>query len=271
MRRARGLVQACHPLPSLAVTAFGSAYGVLAAGLGWSTVALLAAALFTGQLSVGWSNDALDTARDGRAARRDKPIPAGLVSRRTVWVGAVTAALACAILSFALGVTPGAVHVAAVASAWSYNWWVKTTIASPLPYLVSFALLPAVATTAAAPPAWPDVSVLVAGASLGVAAHFANTVGDTAADALTGVRGLPQRIGPRASMVVMAGFVALTAAVMLIGPLRPGPVGSVVLLAGAVLAVMAATATLRRGAGPAAFRTTLLAVALVVGGFLASG
>lgn len=261
-----GLVRACHPGPTVVVTAFITAWGAVAVGLDTATTVLLAAAVLLGQLSIGWSNDAVDAGRDTAAGRTDKPVPAGLVTARTVWVAAVVALVACAVASFALGVPAGVVHLTAVAAGWAYNLTLKSTPASPAPYAVAFALLPAVASIAAEPPSWPPAGVLVAGAALGCAAHFANTVGDVEADTATGVRGLPQRVGPAASMVTMAVLVLVAAVALLAGPWRPGPLGSAVLLAGAALSV-AGSAVRGRGA----FRLTLLAVALVVTGFLLSG
>ena len=93
---------------------------------------------------------------------------------------------------------PGIAHLAAVALAWSYNLGLKRTVVSPLPYAVAFGLVPVVV-AAMLPGAPAPVDVLIiAGVACGVAAHFANTVGDAAEDAMTGVRGLPQRIGPAA-------------------------------------------------------------------------
>jgi hypothetical protein len=64
----------------------------------------------------------------------------------------------------------------------------------------------------------------------------------------------------------MACLVLLAAMALLAGPWRPGPVGSGVLIAGAALAVAGIAVR-----GRSAFRLTLLAVALVVTGFLSSG
>ena len=69
----RGLVLACHPLPTLAVTAFATGYAATV-GLRGGRLLLLAAAVLTGQLVIGWGNDAVDAGRD--AAR-----PAGPTSR----------------------------------------------------------------------------------------------------------------------------------------------------------------------------------------------
>ncbi len=263
----RGLAAACHPLPCLAVASFAGSWAAVT-GLPVGRVVLVAVAVLLGQLSVGWSNDWLDAGRDRAAHRADKPIAAGLVTRRTVGAAALSAAVACAVASLALGPSPGTVHLLAVASAWVYNLGLKSTLISPAPYAVSFGLLPAVATWASASPGWPGAGVSAGSALLGVAAHFANTVPDAAADAVTGVRGLPQRLGPRRSLQVMACCVAGASVVLLLAGRRSGQVATPVLVAGAALAAVVAVAGERGGAR--AFRLTLVAVALVVAGFLMS-
>ena len=270
VRPLTGLLRASHPLPSLAVTAFATAFGAVAVGLGPRASVLLALAVLTGQLSVGWSNDWLDASRDVAAGRSDKPVPAGLVPRVAVGAAALAAVAGCAVASLALGPVPGAVHLAAVASAWAYNVRLKATWASPLPYALSFGLLVAVATTSASPPGWPSAGVVVAAALLGVGAHFANTVGDTEADLLTGVRGLPQRVGPGRSLLVTAVLVALAAVVLLVQVRDAGTTGTVLLASGAAVAVLSAASGRLLPRGRSAFRLTLLAVALVVAGFLAA-
>ena len=283
MRTARALLIACHPLPSAAVTGFITAYS-LTVGLSPARALLLAAAVLTGQLSIGWCNDAVDAGRDVASGRTDKPIAQAAISRRTVVVAAGLAVLCCVPLSFALGGRAGTLHLIAVASAWAYDLWLKSTPASGVPYLISFGLLPAVATQAGPDAGWPGIGVLLGAALLGLAAHFANTVGDTAADAATGVRGLPQRIGPRASLVITAVLVALAALVLLTGAPRRGPAGpaGVAGAAGAAGAVMLGLGAVLAGAGGllgarvvdagrTAFRITLVAVALVIAGFLITG
>lgn len=253
----------------MAVTAFAAAYGAFGAGLGAGAVALLAAAVLAGQLSVGWSNDWVDAARDTTGGRTDKPVPAGLVPRWVVGLAAVLALTSCVPLSLALGVLPGGLHLVAVGSAWSYNLMLKRTTLSPVPYALSFGLLVAAAGTAAG--RWPEAPVIVAAALLGVAAHFANTVADTEVDARTGVRGLPQRVGPVRSLGVTATLVAAAALVLLLAG-SPPVAGTVLLVGGAVLACC--SAWLARPGGrhlDRAFRVTLLAVALVVAGFLLGG
>lgn len=232
---------------------------------------MLGAAVLTGQLSVGWCNDAVDAERDSRARRLAKPIPAGLVSRRVVSAAAGLAAVTCVALSFALGLMPGTLHVLAVASAWSYNLHLKRTRLSPLPYLASFGLLAAVVATAGPGSPAPPAAVVLAAGLLGAAAHFANTVGDTEADALTGVRGLPQRVGPQASLVVSAAGVAAAALTLLLGLARITPTSVALLAAGAAVAALSVVGGARASPGTSrtAFRLCLLAVALVIMGFVA--
>jgi 4-hydroxybenzoate polyprenyltransferase len=262
----------------VAVTAFAAAYAA-AIHAPPGRVISVAAAILAGQLCVGWSNDAIDAPRDRAVHRSDKPLSAGLIGRRPVVLAALVAAVLCVVLSFRLGTAAGWLHVATVVSAISYNAGLKSTWASPLPYLFSFGLLPAVVTfavTGPTDPSWPPWSQMVAGALLGCAAHAGNTVGDTEADAATGVRGLPQRLGPRRSLIAMAVLVA-AAAIVLLATLFDDQGGSghrllagVLLTAGVVLACVGAFRQVGVPGGRGAFRLTLAAVTLVIAGFLAA-
>ena len=265
-RAARGLALACHPGPTLVVALFMTAYAVRVVGYPAGPAALLALAVLTGQLSIGWSNDALDADLDRLARRQDKPSVTAGLSPRWLWSAAAAAAVACVVTSLALGLAAGAVHLAAVGMGWAYNLGLKRSALSPVPYLLAFAALPVVITLAAPASASgprPGPAVVVAVALLGVAAHFANTVRDVSADAATGVRGLPQRLGPGTSMVVAAAGVALAALALLVSPERPGPIGTWLLAAGTAVALAGIAAR-----GRVAFPLTLVAVALVIGGLL---
>jgi 4-hydroxybenzoate polyprenyltransferase len=199
--------------------------------------------VLTGQLSVGWSNDWIDAARDVAAGRDDKPVVAGDVSAAGLRTAALGAAAACVPLSLACGWLAGAVHLAAVALAWAYNLRLKATAWSWVPYAGAFGLLPAFAVLAApgrpAPAAW----VPVAGALLGVGAHLVNALPDLDDDAATGVRGLPHRLGRRgvaavAPVVLLAGVVCA-----LVGLRASGAVPAAgLVLAGALALVLAALA-----------------------------
>lgn len=258
-RSVTGLVRACHPEPVVAVTAVAAGLAVTA-GRPPGGVALVAAAVLAGQLAVGWANDRLDAERDRAVGRTGKPLVAGAVGRMTVGVAAVLAAVACVPLSLATGLLPGAVHLAAVASALAYDLGLKATVASVLPYAVSFGLLPAfVLLTAGTPPPW---WIVVAGALLGAGAHVANALPDLADDAATGVRGLPQRLGPRAGVV--AALVPLLGALVVLvfaPPGAPHPIGPPFLAAACV--VLAVGVLVGRRAGSRALFRSVLATALL--------
>ena len=220
--RVAALVGACHPVPSVAVTSFSVAVAV---SLGRSALdcVLVGLAVLTGQLSIGWSNDLIDHARDAAAGRTDKPLAEGRLTDRQVGLAAATAALACLPLSFASGLLAGAVHLVAVAGGWAYNLGLKRTWASPVPYAVSFSLLTAFLTLGLPGSPWPEPWALTAGALLGVGAHFLNVVPDLEDDTAAGVRGLPHRIGARASAVTGAVLLAAACALVVTGPEGPVP------------------------------------------------
>jgi 4-hydroxybenzoate polyprenyltransferase len=236
MRRFGALVRACHPEPTVAVTLFATALAV-SVGRTAGGVALVAAAVLTGQLSVGWSNDFIDRRRDETGGRSEKPLVAGGLAPGVVARGAACALLACVPLSLASGWPAGSVHLAAVASAWAYNLGLKATPLSVLPYAVSFGLLPTFVVLGLPGHPLPPWWLPLAGALLGCGAHFANTLPDLATDARTGVRGLPHRVGTTgarwsAVLLLVAGSV-----VALLGPAGASVWRLVVLVVVAVLTV----------------------------------
>ncbi|HEX7538015.1 MAG TPA: UbiA family prenyltransferase [Dermatophilaceae bacterium] len=237
----RALALSCHPVPSVAVTVLSAGLAVLA-DLPFGTGILVTAAVFTGQLSIGWSNDYLDAERDRTVDRPDKPVAAGAVAPRVAAVAALVALILTLSLSAALGWPGGAAALVTVACGWLYNLGLKATALSWLPYAIAFGMLPAIATLSAAPPRWPAPWALIAGGLLGVAAHLANVLPDLSDDAATGVRGLPHRLGAKATALAGAGILLAVSAVILFGPGgQPGPwrwagFGVAVLVAGTAAA-----------------------------------
>lgn len=236
------LFRACHPEPTAAVTVLVTALAVMA-GRGAAGSMAVAVAVLAGQLSVGWSNDAVDAHRDTACGRRDKPVASGAIPQRWAAAAAGTALALCVPLSLLSGVTAGAVHVTGVLAGWAYNLVLKRTVLSPLPYAVGFASLPAFITLGLRPAAWPAWWAVTAAALLGVAAHLVNVLPDIGDDLAAGVRGLPQRLGPAACRWV-APLVMLTATGVLVagptGEVRPaewalGAVASAVTVAGTAL------------------------------------
>lgn len=207
------LVRACHPEPTAAVTG-------LAAILAWAAGAdpvLVGLVFLSGQLSIGWSNDWVDAARDRLVGRADKPTVRGL-SVSALRMAALLAAAACVPLSLLLGWRAGLVHLAAVASGWAYNLRLKATAVSFLPYALSFGLVPSVISLAAPGQGFAPWWATAAGALLGVGAHGANVLPDLDDDVATGVVGLPHRLG-RGLTSLLSGLALVLATVALaVGP-----------------------------------------------------
>lgn len=206
-------------------------------------LALLAAAILAGQLSVGWSNDWIDAPRDSTVARADKPVAVGLIPRTAVGIAAWVALAAAAALTFSLGPAALVVHVIALASAWSYNAWLKRTLFSIVPYLVSFGLLPAIVTLGASEPRFAAWWVVAAGCLLGAAAHITNVLPDFEQDRVTGVRGFGHLLGARVGGLVSFCLLALVGVVIAVGAIGSGLRGrpTVLVVAGAALTLAVAT------------------------------
>lgn len=236
---ARGLVLASHPGPAAVVTVLAAS---LCVGLGSAarTTLLVTAAVLTGQLSVGWSNDWIDAARDVAVGRSDKPVVTGLLDAATLRRWALGALAVCVVVSFLTGAVPGAVHVVAVASAWAYNAVLKRTAWSWAPYAVSFGLLLVFVALAEPGRGRPTAWGVLAASLLGVGAHVANVLPDLEDDAVTGVRGLPHRLGRTGATV--AALVSLLAAVAVTVLAPSGGPGPVAWVGGAGALALAATA-----------------------------
>lgn len=258
------LVRACHPGPTLAVTVLTALLAV-ALGHAVGSGVLVTAAVFTGQLTIGWSNDLIDAARDRAVARDDKPLARGELTEGLVRKAIGVAGASCVVLSLACGWRSAAVHLLlGVGSGWAYNLGLKRTAWSALPYAVAFGALPAVVSLAAPLRAWPPVWMIVTGAVLGVGAHLLNALPDLADDDATGVRGLPQRLGAGPVRVLAPGVLLVGSVVATFGPGGGVPAGAWVGLG--ACAALAVVAVVGRGKAPflAAIAIALVDVAVLV-------
>ena len=175
-----------------------------------------------GQLSIGWSNDAIDAGRDGLSGRTDKPVARGELATRLVMRSALIALQRRAWPSrcCSAGALGWSTCSASVADGPTTRR-LKSTIWSPAPFAIAFGGLPAVATLALPEHPWPPIWSMLAGALIGVAAHFANVLPDIDDDRRSGVRGLPQRMGPQATaFVAMASALAACCIVTVADRLR---------------------------------------------------
>ena len=217
------MLAAAHIGPTVAVTVLSTGLA-LAAALPADRCLLLVAAVLTGQLSIGWSNDLADLSRDRASKRRDKPLATGEAPEKVAraWCGVALAATVT--LSLALGWQAGLAHLTLVASGWAYNLGLKATVWSWAPYALGFGALPVSVWLARQPPEPPAWWVPAVGAALGVGAHLVNALPDLADDAATGIKGLPHRLGARRSVALATGLLVAASALALgVAPPDRGP------------------------------------------------
>ncbi|WBU38962.1 UbiA family prenyltransferase [Homoserinibacter sp. YIM 151385] len=263
------LLGSSHPLPTAAVTAIAVLLGA-ALGLEPWRLAALGAAVLAGQLAIGLANDWLDAEEDRAAGRRDKPAARGDVPVRTVRAAALATAAASLLLAAPLGGGAWLANAVLLGAGLAYDAGLKRTPLSHAAYLAGFGALPAIAALSIQPPALPAWWAVAASALLGGAAHFANVLPDLEADAAAGVRGLPQRLGRRATTALTGAQLAAAAAVIVLGagasPLLIAGL-ALVLASGVAVPILAARAPASR----APFAFVVLAALAATAMLLASG
>ena len=213
-RRIIGLLRASHFGPNLLVTFISLFFALL---YWWEGPAIvIAIGVFCGQLVVGWSNDVIDYKDDLLHNRQKKPLVSGQISLRLLQNSLrVMTPLAIVINLFGpLGFVGGGLSVLAIGLAVAYNFYFKFTIFSWLPYAIAFGALPSC--MALSKGQAPELWMWLGGALLGTAAHFLNVVKDMDEDRVSGIKGLPQRLGTKASVVTAIALIALAAVVILL-------------------------------------------------------
>lgn len=237
LRKIAALALSTHPGPGIAVAVIAVILGFGVGLEAWRLV-LLGLAFLANQASVGLSNDWIDADRDRAVGRTDKPVAQGLIGAGAARNAAFVSAALAIVLTIPLGWPATVAHAVFIGSAWGYNTVLKSTPFSVLPYIVSFGLLPLVVTLALPQPAAASPWAMLAGALLGVSAHFANVLPDLRDDAATGIRGLPHRVGRRVTGLIIAGALAGASIALVLGP-GPAPLYQYVVLAGTVLLAIA--------------------------------
>jgi len=214
MKKLRGLLKASHFGPTLLVTAISFGFATY---YWWEGPAyVIAFGVFTGQLVVGWSNDLYDYEDDLRHNRQNKPLVAQSISRETLqkWLRFMVPFSFIANLFGPLGIKGGLVYMLGIACGIAYNFYFKFSPLSPLPYAIAFAALPSsiAISKEITPPTW----MWLGGALFGMAAHFINVIKDMKEDQVSQIRGLPQILGTKRSVLVASLLIALGIALLLI-------------------------------------------------------
>ena len=229
------LLKATHIGPTMAVTVISL---LLASSLWWEGPALVIAfGIFLGQLLVGFTNDLYDYQDDLKHNRTDKPLVSGKIttSQLKSAIKIVTPLMILVNLFGPLGIKGGLIYLLGVGLGVSYNFYFKFTLLSPLPYALAFAALVAaiVVATDRTPPLW----LLISSACLGVAAHFANVIKDINEDLKSEIIGLPQKLGKKASRVIIG--ILLIGTTLLLNSVTPSPVLLSIGLVAAVITIFA--------------------------------
>jgi len=217
MKSLKAYAIAAHFGPTMLITTISF---LLAAQLWWEGPAyLIAFTVFLGQLLIGWSNDIYDYQDDLKHNRVNKPLVSGQLQiedlKKATFILLPIALLAN--LLGPLGLKGGAVYLLGVGCGIAYNFYFKFRITSPLVYFIALAALPASIFYAVDrnPPLW----VLASSSLLGVAFHFANVLKDLSADRDSNIGGLPQRLGRRASLVIIAILLIIVITILLNSPI----------------------------------------------------
>jgi 4-hydroxybenzoate polyprenyltransferase len=212
IKKLRGLLKASHFGPTLLVTAISFGFATY---YWWEGPAyVIAFGVFTGQLVVGWSNDLYDFEDDLRHNRQNKPLVTQSISRETLqkWLRFMVPFSFIANLFGPLGIKGGLVYMLGIACGIAYNFYFKFSPLSPLPYAIAFAALPSsiAISKEITPPTW----MWLGGALFGMAAHFINVIKDMKEDQISEIRGLPQILGTKKSIVVASVLIALGIALL---------------------------------------------------------
>jgi len=217
MKSLKAYAIAAHFGPTILITTISF---LLAAQLWWEGPAyLIAFTVFLGQLLIGWSNDIYDYQDDLKHNRVNKPLVSGQLQiedlKKATFILLPIALLAN--LLGPLGLKGGAVYLLGVGCGIAYNFYFKFRITSPLVYFIALAALPASIFYAVDrnPPLW----VLASSSLLGVAFHFANVLKDLSADRDSNIGGLPQRLGKKASLVIIAILLIIVITILLNSPI----------------------------------------------------
>jgi 4-hydroxybenzoate polyprenyltransferase len=203
--RVLGLVKASHFGPTVLVVTISFLLSLSQ----FSTIKSLeiAFAILAGQFVVGWTNDLLDYPLDLAAGRKKKPLVAGDISQSFLKNSIFIALIFALTLSLMgpLSFKGTSIHALGIASATAYNFGLKKTLVSLLPYVISFGAMPWAVYVAAGrtPPAWLYLGFI----AFASAFHFLNVLKDLNWDISQGVLGLPQRLGKRKSIAIAACLV----------------------------------------------------------------
>ena len=205
------LAKAAHPKQAL-LTALGLAALAAVAGRPAREAGLVFATVLVGQTILGWDNDLVDRVRDERHGLPGKPVAQGLLEPGTVWFSLTCALLLVVPLSLSAGPRAGGAYLIGLLIALVGNRFLRGSVLSFLPWVLSFGLYPAYIShggwNGVPSPTPPSVTVTVLGALLGLGIHILRALPGLVPDNADGLRSLPLRLALKTGaprLLVIAG------------------------------------------------------------------
>jgi 4-hydroxybenzoate polyprenyltransferase len=211
--RAAGVVRLTHPFPSL-LDGIATAVFALVAGALPADALRLGVAMTSIQVAIGTVNDLVDAPADA-VAKPAKPIPSGLVP---AGVGRLVAGIAvgvAVVLSIPSGWGTVALGLVCLAVGLTYDFALKGTAWSWLPFAVGIPLLPVFAWYGAVGTLPATFAVLIPTAvAAGAALAIGNAIADLERDEASGVTSIATALDAERAwraQVVLLGAVGLAA------------------------------------------------------------
>jgi 4-hydroxybenzoate polyprenyltransferase len=257
-----------HPYPVALVTITAASFGLLAAGgaprPGW--LFRLVGVVLLSQICVGITNDLHDLPLD-RHSKPHKPLVAGRVRSDVARVIAWVAGLSALTFSMSFGPVGLLGALLGTGAGLLYNYRLKGTVFSWLPYAVGFSLLPLCPFIAlglwSSALAWTCFIVLPAS----IALNLAQSLDDLESDGVVGVTGLANRLGPRWAPIVTWVACGIAVALALLRGVE-SPRARLLVSAAAVTTCLVSTAALhyhrRPGPGSRVLAWRLVAAGIAI-------
>jgi 4-hydroxybenzoate polyprenyltransferase len=267
-------VRLTHPFPSLVVafTGVGLAWEATSNSLPSGDLVRLFGLFLCSQLTVGTFNEYCDAPLDA-VGKPGKPIPSGQVPRTAALGLAIALSLVTLGLGLSFGLPTLGLTILGTGAGLIYDYPLKRTRWSWLPYVVGIPILPLWAWTAVGVLPRSAIWAYPIGTLLALALHLANALPDDAGDRAAGAAGLVQLLGMRRARLLL-GFAYCTALVLIGIVLSMGPSPSMVAIAliacGMLIGTVGVVIALRPrpsrlGFGALAVGAGLLALGVVAG------
>lgn len=211
LRVIHGYLRLPHAVPIIAVIAATFGFALLAAdGVPPSNQLIdLLGAMLGAQVAIGAVNELVDAETDARV-KPEKPIPAGLVTKRGAVILTAIALAVMVWFSSRLGLTSVLLCIAGTTIGVAYSLWFKRSRFAWLPYLLALPLLPIWVFASLDTFEWQLLVLYPLGAFATFAVHLGQSLPDVEADRLTGIHNLTSALGERRAFLYCLASMVLS-------------------------------------------------------------